>query len=150
MKMRHKVGTVVAAVGVLGVVAASPASATTLGGAGFNKTDVSSAGGTVSGLCTFVTSIPSQSFNDIQFVLKLEIVADAPAYAVNGICTIKDMYGASYGSLVAGAPGSYATNAGTFSVNKDIKGAKVCTTPEALWLDGTEANPRNLSTCTPL
>lgn len=104
----------------------------------------------MNGVCTFVADLPDQSFNNMTIAIKYEIIAENAAFAVNGICQIKDAYNRVYGSLSAGAPGMYATNADDVVVPRNIVGAKACNTPEALWLDGTEANPTNKTTCTAL
>ncbi|HVF06202.1 MAG TPA: hypothetical protein VNA20_15275 [Frankiaceae bacterium] len=145
MNVRSKIGFSALAVGAFCTLLATPASA-----AGYNLTKVSSPGGTVNGVCAFVADLPDQSFNNMTIAVKYEIFAEDPAYAVSGICQIKDVNNRVYGTIVAGAPGMYATNADDVVVPRNIVGAKACNTPEALWLDGTEANPTNKTTCTAL
>lgn len=147
MKFSSKIGTTVAATAAF-VVLASPALA--MSAPGTNVYKVSSRAGNVTGVCTFVSDVPDQSFANMTIALKYEVAADQPAYAVSGVCTIKDAAGKAYGSISAGMVGSFATNAGTVVVPRGIVGAQACNTPEALWLDGTEANTKNLTHCVKL
>lgn len=144
MEIRSSIRALAVATGTFSLLL-SPAHAT-----GTNINTVPSPAGNVTGLCTYVEDLPDQSFNNMTIVIKFEVSADAPAWAVNGVCTIKDINNKVYGSVTAGAPGVFAANADRIVVPRNIVGAKACNTPEALWLNGTEANPTNRTTCTPL
>ena len=76
--------------------------------------------------------------------------ADAPAYAMGGVCEIVDYYGTVWGRVTAAAPGMVAANADRVTVPRDVRAPQACNTPTGTWTDGTPANPSHKSRCTAL
>jgi hypothetical protein len=145
VKIRTKIAAVAVGTGAL-VTVAAPAHAQSAPSAGVNI----NLAPRVVGACTYVASLPGRDIHTITFALKYSVTAEGPAFATNGYCGVKDANGAPYGGVAAFGVGPYAEGAGTVDVPAGIVGPKVCNTPQALYLDGSEGNPDHVTECTAL
>jgi hypothetical protein len=166
--MRPRSSTVLAAVAACTLLTAVPAGAndpvgdvvgeirdlyggSALGtpGAGVNVVEVSSPQGRVTGACSYVTSLPSGSFQTLRILLHYTVTADRPAAGVGGRCEVVDGHGVVHGAVTAAAPGSHAEGTGYVDVPRDIQDPNTCATAYAIWLDGSVANAQGESRCLP-
>jgi hypothetical protein len=106
-------------------------------GAGTGVVEDNSPSGNVRASCSYVSSLPSPSFNTIRFAVHLSVTAVGLAAGVSGRCTLVDGFSTAYGSVTGAAPGNHAEGAGYIDAPRTIVSPKLCAEYLVLWLDGT-------------